>query len=162
MFQITTVYPKFDLQTHFPRANIKQKITKFDIERSGPSIEIDSKQSRNELGIGGYDYLSKKIRDESFEKVLAAIKQIAWEGDDVVNRAGHFREEMIFADHAKMRMEAEIPELNIRSAPQTRPKIHFHFEQKIHWQPGGAEIIHFLQEPEIKWQLGYVQLDLRG
>lgn len=162
MLQITTVYPKFNLETHFPQANIKQKVIRFDIKRSGPSIEIDSMQSRNELGIGGYDYLSKKIRNESYEKVLAAIKQIAWEGDDVVNRAGHFREEMIFADHAKMRIAAEIPELNIRSAPQTRPKIDFHFEQKIYWEPGGVEITHFIQDPEISWQLGYVQVDVRG
>lgn len=162
MLKITTTYPEFQLKTHQPRAEIKQKIIQIQIEHEGPSLEIDQLQSRNELGIGGYDHLSKQIRDEGFQKTLAAIKQIAWEGDDVMNRAGHFREQMIFAEQAKMRMESEIPELNIRSAPTTRPRITFHYEQRIYWEPGAAEITHYLRDPEIIWELGNVQVDLRG
>lgn len=162
MLNIRTTYPRFDLEYHWPRMEIEHRVSQVQIERSGPTIEIDQLQSRNELGIGGYQYLSKKIREQGYQKVLAGIAKMAQEGDEVMNRAGHFREEMIFSDQAKRRMDEQMPELNVASAPSSRPKIRFHYEQEITWDQGGALIKHHIQPPTINWQLGEVKVEYVG
>lgn len=162
MLTITTTYPSFDLEYYWPKAEITQKVSQVQIEGSGPSMEIDQVQSRNELGIGTYSYMARKIRDTSYNKVLEAITLMAQEGDEVVQRAGFFREEMIFADQAKRRLDAQIPELNITVAPRTRPTIKFHYQQEITWNQGGAIIKHQVHPPTITWEMGGVHVDVRG
>ncbi|NMA60709.1 MAG: hypothetical protein GX956_02360 [Firmicutes bacterium] len=162
MFRITTTHSYFNLKTYPPRAHIEQRVGQFVMKTSGPRIEIDARQSRNELGIGGYQYMSRQIREKSYEKTMAAIAQMAQEGDEVVNRAGHFREEMIFTDISRRRMDEKIPELNITAAPQTRPEIRFYYEQEIAWDQGGAFITHQIRPPELTWHLGDVKVEYLG
>ena len=162
MLSISTTYPYFELETYAPRAQIEQRVSQIQIETHGPSLEIDQRQSRNELGIGGYQYMSRQIREKSYHKVLASIAQMAQEGDEVVNRASHFREEMIFTDISRRRMDEKIPELNITSAPQTRPEIRFYYEQEIAWDQGGAFITHQIRPPTFTWYLGEVRVEYRG
>lgn len=162
MLSVSTSYPSFELKTYLPRAQIEQRVGQFQMETSGPRIEIDQRQSRNELGIGGYEHMSRQIREKSYHKVLAGIAQMAQEGDEVMNRAGHFREEMIFSDLAKRRMDGKILELNIAVAPQTRPEIRFHYEQEIAWDQGGAFITHQIRPPELTWHLGDVKVEYLG
>lgn len=162
MFKITTTYTRFDLKTYPPRAHIEQRVGQFNFKTTGPQVEIDASQSRNELGIGGYQYMSKQIRQQGYEKTMQAIAQIAQEGNEVLDRAGHFREEMIFSDISKRRMDEKIPELNVTAAPRTRPKISFHYEQDIVWDQGGAFITHQIREPSFTWHLGEVKVEYRG
>lgn len=161
MLTIRTTYPSFKLESDQPRADIEQKVSQVQIKTSGPEVEIDQEQSRNELGLGGYRYLSQQVRESSYQKVLAGIARVAGEGDEVMNRAGMFREEMIFADQAKRRMDAQIPELNVQAAPRTRPRISFHYTQEITWDQGGAAITHYVRPPTITWNLGGVKVDVR-
>lgn len=160
--KITSTYSRFELEYHWPRAEIEQRVSQVQIKGSGPEIEIDQMQSRNELGIGGFKHYSYQVRDNAYQKVMEALAQIAAEGDEVMNRAGHFREEMIFADQAVRRMDAKIPELNIRAAPRTRPNINFHYTQELDWDQGGAIITHQVRPPDITWHPGGVKVDMRG
>lgn len=162
MLQIHTTYPGFELNYRWPTAEIRQQVTQLRIEASGPSMGIDQVQSRNELGMGTYSFVRDQIRDHAYNKVLEAITELAQEGDEVVERAGLFREEMIFAEQAKRRLDAQISELTIVAAPRTRPTIAFHYNQEITWDQGGAIITHHVQAPTITWQMGGVQVDVRG
>lgn len=162
MLTISTTYPRFDLEYHWPKAQIEQRISQVQIKTTGPQMEIDQVQSRNELGIGTYSYLSHQIRDQAYQEVMSAIAQMSQEGDEVMNRAGLFKEEMIFADQAKRRLDARIPELNIKAAPQSRPKIRFHYKNEIHWNEGGTRINHEIRPPTMNWQMGEVKIDVRG
>lgn len=162
MLRITTTYPKMELETHLPRAQMEQRVSRVQITTRGPEIEIDQLQSRNELGIGGFGYYSRMVRDGAYQKTIEAIGKIAANGDEVVARAGHFREEMILADQAKRAMDERIPELNIKAAPSTRPSINFHYTQDINWSQGGATIRHQVRPPTITWTLGEVTVDVRG
>lgn len=159
---IHTTYPSIKIKSYQPEAEIKQKITQVKIERSAPFVEIDQQQSHGELGFGSYAELNSKIREVSYQKALEGIARLAREGDEVMNRAGMFVEEMIFADLAKGQMEAEILELNVQAAPRTRPRIKFHHEQQISWEPGGAEIEFDVRPPDFTWQLGKVKVDVTG
>ncbi|HHT43020.1 MAG TPA: hypothetical protein GX014_06405 [Firmicutes bacterium] len=162
MLQITTVYPRFSVEYHWPRAEIKQQVSQLQVKTYGPELEIDQRQSRAELGLPGLYHFSRQVRDEARSKTINAIGQIAAEGDEVVQRAGHFREEIIFADQARRRMDARIPELNIKAAPTTRPEIRFHYGQELDWNQGGVDIKHYVRPPTITWQLGGVYVDVRG
>ncbi len=162
MLEITSTYPSFELETYWPRAEIRQEVGQMEIETIGPRMEIDQLQSRNELGIGGFEYYSHQVRDAALQKTIEAIGKMAAQGDEVVQRAGHFREEMVFADQARREMEAQIPELNIRAAPRTRPRIDFEYRQEINWSQGGVNITHQVRPPRIDWTLGGVQVDVRG
>lgn len=159
---ISSTYPSATIKTFQPEVKIRQRITQVQIDRSGPLVEIDQSQCYGELGFGGHVELSSRIKERNYEKVLEGIGRLAWEGDQVMNRAGRFREEMIFSDLAKRRWDEKIPELNVRAAPSTRPKIQFHHEQSINWQPGGAEIEVAVRPPDIRWQMGEVIVDVRG
>lgn len=159
---ISTTYPIAKIKTHLPEAQIKQKIIQVKIDRNTPLVEIDQRQSYGELGLGGYAEFNTKIREKNFQEALAGIARLAQEGDEVMNRAGLFLEEMIFADLAKRRWAEDIPELNVQAAPRTRPTIKFHHEQSITWEPGGAEIEFYLRPPHIDWQLGKTKLDVTG
>lgn len=162
MLEITTTYPSFELEYHWPRAEIKQQVSQIQITHSGPEIEIDQRQSSNELGIGNFGYYGRQVRARAYQKAVEAIGKISAAGDEVVMRAGHFREEMILADQAKRLMEEQIVELNIQAAPHTRPKIDFHYKQEISWNQGGVVITHQVRPPGITWNLGGVQVDVRG
>ncbi|NMB01616.1 MAG: hypothetical protein GX971_08910 [Firmicutes bacterium] len=162
MLQITTTYPSFQVEYHWPRAQIEQQVSRVQITTHGPEMEIDQLQCRNELGIGGFEYFSRQVRDNAYHKVIESIGKMAAEGDEVLQRAGHFREEMIFADQARRKMDARIPELNIRSAPTTRPRIRFNYSQEINWNQGGVTIQHQVRPPTITWTLGGVHVDVRG
>ncbi|HKM43647.1 MAG TPA: DUF6470 family protein [Limnochordia bacterium] len=162
MLQITSTYPSFDLEIYWPRADIRQEVAKVQVETIGPEIKIDQLQSRNELGIGGFEFYSRQVRDGAYQKTIEAIGKMAAAGDEVVHRAGHFREEMILAEQAKRATMEQIPELNIRAAPTTRPKISFDYRQDINWSQGGVSITHQVRPPEITWTLGGVKVDVRG
>lgn len=160
--EIRSAYPRFDLEIYWPRAEIKQQTAQMEVKTYGPRMEIDQLQCRNELGFGGFGYYSSQVREHAFQKTIEAIGKMATQGDEVVQRAGHFREEMIFADQARREMEAQIPELNVRAAPRTRPKIQFEYRQEINWSQGGVNITHQLRPPRIEWTLGGVEVDVRG
>ena len=162
MLRITTVYPRFDLEYHWPRAEIQQQVTRVQIKTEGPVVEIDQRQCWAELGLPSPLGYSKQVRDEARLKTLEAIGKLAAEGDEVVERAGHFREEIIFADQAKRRMDERIPELNIQAVPTTPPKISFHYQLELDWSPGGVAITHDVRPPTITWHLGGVYVDVRG
>ncbi len=162
MLQITSTYSTMDLEIYWPRADIEQRVSRVQIRTFGPKIEIDQSQSRNELGIGGFEYYSHQVRDAAYQKTIAAIRTMAAAGDEVVQRAGHFREEMILAEQARRGMEAQIPELNIRAAPTTRPQISFDYRQGISWNQGGVNITHQVRPPKITWTQGGVKVDVRG
>lgn len=162
ILQITTTYPDFQVEYHWPRAQIDQRVSQVQITSHGPKLEIDQRQSRNELGIGGLENYSRQVRDQAYHKTLESITKMAQDGDEVMRRAGHFREEMVFADQAKRHMDGKIPELNIRAAPSTRPNINFHYVQEINWNPGGVTITHQVRPPTITWNLGGVHVDVRG
>ncbi|HPT83792.1 MAG TPA: DUF6470 family protein [Limnochordia bacterium] len=162
MLQITTVYPRFSVEYYWPRAEIKQQLSQVQIRTSGPVVEIDQRECWADLGLPNLPDFSKQVRDQARSKTLEAIGKIAAEGDEVVERAGHWREEIVFADQARRRMDERIPELNIRPAPTARPKIDFHYELKLDWSRGGVEITHHIQPPVITWQLGGVYVDVRG
>jgi hypothetical protein len=162
MLQITSTYTTMDLEVYWPRAEIKQQVSKLQVETTGPRMEIDQLQSRNELGFGGYEYYSYQVRDKARQIAIESIGKMAAAGDEVVQRSGHFREEMIFADQAKREMREQIPELNIRAAPRTRPHIRFEYRQEINWNQGGVEITHQVRPPKITWTQGGVQVDVRG
>ena len=83
-------------------------------------------------------------------------------GDEVVERAGHFREEMIFADQARRSILESIPELTVQAAPTSRPEIRFFYAQQIDWRQGGVSIKHYIHPPTITWHLGGVYVDVRG
>lgn len=51
MLRITTVYPRFDLEYHWPRAEIQQQVTRVQIKTEGPVVEIDQRQCWSELGL---------------------------------------------------------------------------------------------------------------
>ncbi len=159
---INTTYPSAEIKSHQPRAEITQRIAQVRIERKGPLVEIDQRESYGELGLGGYTELNAKIREKNYTQALEGIARIAREGDEVMNRAGLFLEEMIFSDLAKRRLEAQMPELNVQVAPRTRPTIKFHHEQRISWESGGAEIKFHVRPPDIVWRLGEVTLDVTG
>ena len=161
MLQITTTYPRFDLEIYWPRAEIRQEVSKVQVKTTGPEIKIDQLQSRNELGIGGFEFYSRQVRDGANQKAIEAIGKMAAAGDEVVQRAGHFREEMILAEQVRRAMLEEVPELNIRAAPTTRPKITFNYQQDIRWSQGGVNIAHQLRPPKITWHLGGVKVDVR-
>lgn len=139
-----------------------QQISQIQIQGSGPTIEIDQAQSQNELGNVDLVYYSHQVRDRAYQKTMEAIGKMAAAGDEVVQLAGHFREEMILAEQAKRAMGKQIPELNIRAAPSTRPQIRFDYRQEISWSQGGVNITHQLRPPEITWTLGGVKVDVRG
>lgn len=162
MFKITSTYTSFNLTTYPPQAQIEQRVGQFKFKTNGPRIEIDSRQSRNELGIGGYQYMSEQIRQKSYEKTLEAIGQIAQEGNEVMDRAGHFREEMIFSSISRRRMDEKIPELNVAAAPRTRPEIRFYYDQDIVWDQGGAFITHQIRPPDLNWEKGAVKVEYVG
>lgn len=162
MLQITTTYPSFQVEYHWPRAQIEQRVSQVQIQSQGPEMEIDQLQSRNELGIGGFQHFSHKVRDQAKHKAIEAIGKMAAEGDEVMMRAGHFREEMIFAEQARRNMLEQVPELNIKSAPTTRPRIKFHYEQEINWDQGGVKITHQVRPPTITWKMGGVYVDVHG
>lgn len=162
MLRISTTYPRFEVDYHWPRAQIEQRVSQVQIETEGPRLEIDQRQSRAEVGMGGLEHFSRTVRDQAREKALTAIGETARDGDEVLARAGHFREEMIFADQARRKLEAQIPELNIKAVPVTRPKITFHYSQDLNWQRGGVTITHQVRPPTITWQLGGVTIDVRG
>ena len=162
MLQITSTYPSFELEVYWPRAEIQQEVTEMQIQTTGPEIEIDQMQSRNELGFGGFGYYSRQVRDGAYQKTTEAIGRMVAAGDEVVQRAGHFREEMILAEQAKRATRERIPELNIRAAPSTRPKISFDYRQDINWSQGGVNITHQVRPPKITWSLGGVTVDVRG
>lgn len=162
MLQITTTYPSFQVEYYWPRAQIEQQVAQVQIVSDGPRLEIDQQQSRNELGNGGLENFSRQARDQALQKTLESITKMAQAGDEVMQRAGHFREEIIFADQAKREMDERIPELNIKAAPTTRPNINFHYTQEINWDPGGVTIIHQVRPPTITWNLGGVHVDVRG
>lgn len=162
MLQITSTYSTMDLEIYWPRADIEQRVSQVQIRTIGPEMQIDQLQSRNELGIGGFGYYSRQVRDSAYQKTIEAIGKMAAAGDEVVQRAGHFREEMILAEQARRAMLEEVPELNIRAAPATRPKISFNYKQEISWNQGGVNIRHRIRPPEITWTLGGVKVDVRG
>ena len=161
MLQITSTYSRFDLEVYWPRAEIQQHVSHLQVETEGPELEIDQLQSRNELGIGGFEYFTRQVRDVAYQETIAAIGKMAASGDEVVQRAGHFREEMILPEQARKAMLAEVPELNIRAAPSTRPKITFKYQQDIHWSQGGVNITHQLRPPKMTWTQGGVKVDVR-
>ena len=162
MLQITSTYSRMDIEIHWPRAQMRQQVSQIQIEGSGPSMEIDQSQSRNELGNVDFVYYSHQVRNRAYQEAMEAIGKMAAAGDEVVQRAGHFREEMILADQAKRAMDERIPELNIRAAPSTRPQISFDYRQEISWNQGGVNITHQVRPPEITWTLGGVKVDVRG
>ncbi len=162
MLQMTTTYPKMDLVTHWPRAEIKQQVSEIQIDSIGPEIKIDQRQSRNELGMVDFGYYSHQVRDGAYQKTVEAIGKMAADGDEVVERAGRFREEMILAEQAKRAMDQKIPELSIASAPRTRPQISLNYRQEISWNQGGVSITHQVRPPELTWTLGGVEVDVRG
>ena len=162
MLQITTTYPSFQVEYHWPRAQIEQRVSEVQITSHGPELEIDQRQSRNELGIGGFEHFTYQIRDNAYHKVIESIGKMAAEGDEVMMRGGHFQEEMIFAEQAKRNMDEKIPELNIKAAPTNRPRIRFNYSQEINWNQGGIIINHQVRPPTITWNLGGVHVDVRG
>lgn len=162
MLQITTVYPRFSVDYRWPWAEIKQQVSQVQIETEGPTMEIDQRQCWAELGMPRLPDFCKQVRDEGRAKTFEAIGKLAAEGDEVLERAGHWRKEMIFADQAKRRMDERIPELNIRVAPNTRPAIRFSYDLNVEWIRGGVEIRHHVYPPTITWQLGGVYVDVRG
>lgn len=162
MLQITTVYPRFSVEYHWPRAEIKQQVSQVQIRTEGPIVQIDQRQCWADLGLPRLPGFSRQVRDEARQKTLEAIAKTAAEGDEVVDRAGHLREEIIFADQARRRMDERIPELNIRPAPTTRPQITFLYDLQLDWSRGGVEITHHIQPPTITWQLGGVYVDVRA
>lgn len=162
MLQITSTYTRMELTTYWPKAEIEQKVAQVQLKTIGPEMEIDQLQCRNELGIGGFDYYSHKVFNNAYQKTLEAIGKMAADGDEVVQRAGHFREEMIFADQARRALDAKIPEINIGVAPSSRPKINFNYSQEMSWIQGGVNITHRIRPPEITWIPGGVKVDVRG
>ncbi len=162
MLQITSTYPRMDVEIYWPRAKMQQVVSQIQIEIRVPELEIDQLQSRNELGIGGFGYYSHQVRDAAYQKTIEAIGEIATAGDEVVESTGHFREEMILAEQAKRRTTETIPELTIRAAPRTRPRIRFNYGQEISWDLGGVNIKHQVRSPQITWNLGEVRVDVRG
>lgn len=162
MLQITSTYPRIEVEIHWPRAEMQQKVSQIQIKTNGPKLEIDQLQCRNELGIGGFVHYSHQVRDGAYQRVIEAIGKMAAAGDEVVERAGHFKEEMILAEQAKRETAGIIPELTIRAAPRTRPQIRFDYGQEISWNQGGVNITHQVRPPEITWHLGGVKVDVRG
>lgn len=162
MLQITSTYPRMNVEIYWPEAEMQQKVSQIQISTVGPELQIDQQQSRNELGIVDITYSRQQVRDAAYQKTMEAIANIAAQGDEVVQRAGHFKEEMIIADQAKRATAAKIPELTIRAAPRTRPQIRFNYRQEISWNQGGVNIEHQVRPPEITWKLGGVNVDVRG
>lgn len=159
--QITTVYPRFAVEYHWPRAEIRQEVTRVQVRTEGPVVEIDQRHCWADLGLAGPMDFAKQVRDEARFETVEAIGRIAAEGDEVVKRAGHFREEIIFADQARRRMDERIPELNVQAVPKAPPRIKFHYAMELDWSPGGAVIEHHVRPPTITWQLGGVYVDVR-
>lgn len=162
MLTIETVYPSLQVQTYQPEIRIKQEFIQMEIEKSHPSLQIEQKQSLRELGLGDCAGLRQKIKEVSYQKILAGIAEYARDGDAVLNRAGGLREEMIFTDLLKEKRETELCELNVQASPRTRPKIEFRHEQKISWRGGGVKIAFQLRPPELTWKLGRVTVDIQG
>ena len=162
MLQITSTYPRMNVEIYWPVAEMQQQVSQIQISTVGPELQIDQQQSRNELGIVDITYSRQQVRDAAYQKTMEAIANIAALGDEVVQRAGHFKEEIILADQAKRATEAKIPELTIRAAPRTRPQIRFNYRQEISWNQGGVNIKHQVRPPEITWKLGGVNVDVRG
>lgn len=162
MLQITTVYPRFDLAYHWPRAEIRQQVSQVQVKTEGPRLEIDQRRCWAELGMPRLEDFARQVRDTAQNTTLQAIADIAAAGDEVVERAGHFREEMIFADQARRSILESIPELTVQAAPTSRPEIRFFYAQQIDWRQGGVSIKHYIHPPTITWHLGGVYVDVRG
>lgn len=155
---IRTTYPQVQIEYLWPQLEIEQKVSQIRIEKSGPRLEIEEKQCLRELGLGSYKDLGLQIRERSYEQVLLALKKMSAEGDEVLEQGGRFLERMIFSEIEQRKTEESVPEVNVKAAPQTRPKISFPCELKISWEEGGASITYRGGPPRITWNLGSVEV----
>ena len=159
--QITTVYPRFAVEYHWPRAEIRQEGTRGQGRTEGPVGEIDQRHRWADLVLDGPMDFAKQGRDEARFETVEAIGKIAAEGDEVAKRAGHNREDIIFADQARRSMDERIPELNVQAVPKAPPRIKFHYSMELDWSPGGAVFKHQVRPPSITWQFCGVFVDVR-
>jgi hypothetical protein len=152
--------PVQEIQQQPADLSIKQVPAKMNIQRQPSSLVIDQEQAWNELGFKNLSTLSADHAEFSKQEGLAAIAEIAQEGDQLaaIEHKGDAIVSII-----TQKTQPEPADFNITFIPSYGSvKIHFTpTEVHIDWKQGGAEIVATQHKPIHNYTPGKTEVYMR-
>ena len=144
--EITTTRPSFRIRSEPPDLQIDNQL---------PQVSVDATEYRSALGFSGSRELTQRTRDEAEEATIAAIAEVAAEGDAL----GRIENGSAIAAIAAREIEEPPREVQLAFLPPPRIEVENGVRDVVDVVPGTFDLEHDIVPPRFDFQKGSVNVD---